>query len=277
MTKNKRKEKIVSFLWQHALLLVSLNLMALGVVFCVKSCLGSSVISSLPFVFSQAGAVGKVPGWTIGGYTIAMNFVLVFCQILILRKVRPHATVPIGHRLCLRLAHRPEHVPDICFGVHGSAIANARPVSGMHRHGHRHRLRGEMRLGDHAGRRHLDCHQPSLRPPLCQGQNRGGHGARVARHHRMLPLFREMVVECHRAWNAVCHGLCGTGGKVHRPTYQVVRPSAGLQSGVPALPVRTGKAGLPHAAMKPDKSNPSSCHDSPQSESCGRNPRHSSP
>ena len=86
MTKHKRKEKIVSFLWQHALLLVSLNLMALGVVFCVKSCLGSSVISSLPFVFSQAGAVGKVPGWTIGGYTIAMNFVLVFCQILILRK-----------------------------------------------------------------------------------------------------------------------------------------------------------------------------------------------
>jgi len=81
-----RKEKIISFVWQHLLLLVSLYLMALGVVLCVKSSLGSSVISSLPFVFSLAGAAGEVPAWTIGGYTIAMNFALVFCQIIILRR-----------------------------------------------------------------------------------------------------------------------------------------------------------------------------------------------
>lgn len=80
------KEKVVSFLWQHLLLLVSLYLMTLGVVLCVKSCLGSSVISSLPFVFSLAGAVSCVPAWTIGGYTIAMNFLLVVCQVLILRR-----------------------------------------------------------------------------------------------------------------------------------------------------------------------------------------------
>ena len=80
------KEKIISFLWQHVLLLISLYLMTLGVVLCVKSCLGSSVISSLPFVFSLAGPTSNVPEWTIGGYTIAMNFILVFCQILILRK-----------------------------------------------------------------------------------------------------------------------------------------------------------------------------------------------
>lgn len=80
------KEKTIAFLWQHFLLLISLYLMTLGVVFCVKSCLGSSVISSLPFVFSLAGPISKVPEWTIGGYTIAMNFVLVFCQILILRR-----------------------------------------------------------------------------------------------------------------------------------------------------------------------------------------------
>ncbi len=80
------KEKIISFLWQHLLLLISLYLMTLGVVLCVKSCLGSSVISSLPFVFSLAGTTKPVPAWTIGGYTIAMNFVLVICQILILRK-----------------------------------------------------------------------------------------------------------------------------------------------------------------------------------------------
>ena len=30
--------------------------------------------------------MSRVPEWTIGGYTIAMNFILVFCQVLILRK-----------------------------------------------------------------------------------------------------------------------------------------------------------------------------------------------
>lgn len=60
--------------------------MTLGVVLCVKSSLGSSVISALPFIFSLAGSAGSVPGWTIGGYTIVMNFILVFCQILILRR-----------------------------------------------------------------------------------------------------------------------------------------------------------------------------------------------
>ena len=81
-----KKEKTLSFLWQHFLLLISLYLMTLGVVLCVKSCLGSSVISSLPFVFSLAGPISCVPAWTIGGYTIAMNAVLVLCQILILRR-----------------------------------------------------------------------------------------------------------------------------------------------------------------------------------------------
>lgn len=82
----ERKEKAILFLWQHLLLLISLYLMTLGVVLCVKSSLGSSVISSLPFVFSLAGPISCVPEWTIGGYTIAMNFILVFCQILILRR-----------------------------------------------------------------------------------------------------------------------------------------------------------------------------------------------
>lgn len=68
------------------LLFASLYLMTLGVVLCIKSCLGSSVISSPPFVFSLAGEVGKAPAWTVGSYTILMNFVLVGCQILVLRK-----------------------------------------------------------------------------------------------------------------------------------------------------------------------------------------------
>ena len=86
MTVDRIKDKILSFLWQHLLLLFSLYLMTLGVVLCIKSDLGSSVISSLPLSFSIAGSRGFVPELTVGEYTIAMNFVLVFLQILILRK-----------------------------------------------------------------------------------------------------------------------------------------------------------------------------------------------
>lgn len=80
-----RKEQVISFVWQHILLIASLYLMTLGVVLCIKSNLGSSVISSLPLSFSLAGSSGLVPPLTVGGYTIAMNFILVFLQILILR------------------------------------------------------------------------------------------------------------------------------------------------------------------------------------------------
>ena len=43
-----RKQKIISFLWQHLLLLLSLNLMTLGVALCVRSNLGSSGIENIP-------------------------------------------------------------------------------------------------------------------------------------------------------------------------------------------------------------------------------------
>ena len=82
-----RKEKIVSFLWQHVLLLVSLCIMTLGVAVCVRSMLGSSVISTLPYVFETAGNKHLgVPQFTIGQYTYIMNGVLVLGQILVLRR-----------------------------------------------------------------------------------------------------------------------------------------------------------------------------------------------
>lgn len=43
--------------------------MTFGVALCVKSNLGSGVISSIPMSFSLAGEAGLAPGWTIGGYT----------------------------------------------------------------------------------------------------------------------------------------------------------------------------------------------------------------
>lgn len=60
--------------------------MTLGVALCIKSTLGSSVISSLPFVLSLAGDNGAAPALTVGDYTIMMNFIFVLCQMLILRR-----------------------------------------------------------------------------------------------------------------------------------------------------------------------------------------------
>lgn len=80
------KDRIISFCWQHILLLCSLFVMTLGVALCVRSMLGSSVISVLPYVFQEAGSNGLVPDFTIGQYTYLMNAVFVALQILILRK-----------------------------------------------------------------------------------------------------------------------------------------------------------------------------------------------
>lgn len=81
-----KKERIIGFCWQHFLLLLSMFFMTLGVALCVRSNLGSGVISSIPMSFTIAGEVGKAPGWTIGGYTNMMNIILVAAQILILRR-----------------------------------------------------------------------------------------------------------------------------------------------------------------------------------------------
>lgn len=80
------KERIISFCWQHLLLLFSLFVMTVGVAVCVRSMLGSSVISVLPYVFETAGGSGMVPALTIGQYTYIMNFVLVLGQIIVLRR-----------------------------------------------------------------------------------------------------------------------------------------------------------------------------------------------
>lgn len=80
------KKGIIDFSWQHILLLVSLGIMTLGVAVCVRSMLGSSVISVLPYVFQDAGAKGLVAELTIGQYTYIMNLILVFGQIAVLRR-----------------------------------------------------------------------------------------------------------------------------------------------------------------------------------------------
>lgn len=80
------KDRFIGFVWQHILLLVSLWIMTLGVAVCVRSMLGSSVISVLPYVFESAGLSGLVPKFTIGQYTYIMNALLVVGQIAVLRR-----------------------------------------------------------------------------------------------------------------------------------------------------------------------------------------------
>lgn len=60
--------------------------MTVGVAVCVRSMLGSSVISVLPYVFENAGKRSMAPALTIGQYTFFMNFMLVIGQILVLRR-----------------------------------------------------------------------------------------------------------------------------------------------------------------------------------------------
>lgn len=80
------KEAIIGFVWQHVLLLISMFFMTFGVALCVRSNLGSGVISSIPMSFTLAGEACITPSLTIGGYTNIMNVVLVIAQILILRR-----------------------------------------------------------------------------------------------------------------------------------------------------------------------------------------------
>lgn len=80
------RTKIIEFLWQHIWLLISLYIMTLGVALCVRSNLGSSVISSIPMAFALAGQEGLTFPMSIGGYTNIMNIILVVLQILVLRR-----------------------------------------------------------------------------------------------------------------------------------------------------------------------------------------------
>lgn len=86
LVRSNVKGKIISFLWQHFLLAISLFIMTLGVALSVRSNLGSSVISTIPFVMTLAGDDGMTPALTIGEYTYLMNAALVGFQILILRR-----------------------------------------------------------------------------------------------------------------------------------------------------------------------------------------------
>lgn len=59
--------------------------MTFGVALTIRSCLGSSVISSIPMAMTLVGEADMAPALTVGTYTNIMNMLLVVVQILILR------------------------------------------------------------------------------------------------------------------------------------------------------------------------------------------------
>ncbi len=63
-----------------ALLCVGLTVMAFGIAFSIKAALGTSPISSAPYVTSM------ISGMSVGATTIAINFLFVLIQIVILRR-----------------------------------------------------------------------------------------------------------------------------------------------------------------------------------------------
>ena len=66
---------------RYLLLLVGLFIMSFGVAFSIKAGLGTSPVSSVPYVFSLI-----VPSLTVGQTTIIVNCLLVLLQILLLRR-----------------------------------------------------------------------------------------------------------------------------------------------------------------------------------------------
>lgn len=82
---------------RYGMFTVSLFIMAIGVALTLRSDLGSSAISLLPYTWSLSsnihiGMLGftfTVPSWSVGQYTICMNTILVLLQIVLLKSGFP--------------------------------------------------------------------------------------------------------------------------------------------------------------------------------------------
>ncbi|MBW5397547.1 YitT family protein [Brachyspira pilosicoli] len=68
------------FIERCIILLIGLYIMSLGIAFSIKAALGTSPISSVPYVTS------RISGLSVGATTIIINLVFILIQILLLRK-----------------------------------------------------------------------------------------------------------------------------------------------------------------------------------------------
>ena len=73
----KTKEIIL----RYSMMMIGVAIMSLGIALSIKSDLGTTSISSIPYVLSLG-----IPVLTVGGYTIIFNLLLVVLQFVVLRK-----------------------------------------------------------------------------------------------------------------------------------------------------------------------------------------------
>lgn len=93
-TVDKDIDTIQYIVRRYTIFAASLFIMSIGVALTLRSDLGSSAISLIPYVWSLAkgihieifGLIFTVPAWTIGQYIICMNTILILLQIVLLRR-----------------------------------------------------------------------------------------------------------------------------------------------------------------------------------------------
>lgn len=215
------KDRIISFVWQHLLLVLSLFVMTLGVALCVRSDFGSSVISTIPFVMTLAGSDGYVPTLTIGQYTYIMNFVLVGLQILVLRRrFEPVQLFQLligfvfGYLLDVNMWLTDGIAPASLAGKAVAQLAGCTVLAiGMSL---------EVRLGHNAGRRYAGRYMHGVRASVRQGKDHSGH---LACSHRMpayVCIFRPLALAGSGSRHIVCHDICWRGSAFFRSLHGVV-------------------------------------------------------
>ena len=80
MSKKIDKDKTINLILRILLLCAGVFIMAVGIAFSIKAGLGTSPISSLPYV------TGEISGLTVGTTTIIVNVIFVLIQVAVLRK-----------------------------------------------------------------------------------------------------------------------------------------------------------------------------------------------
>lgn len=78
--KRSLREAVIEYIKRYFLLIVGLFILAFGVAFSIKAGLGTSPISSVPYVLNL------ITGLSVGTTTIIVNAVIVLLQIVILRR-----------------------------------------------------------------------------------------------------------------------------------------------------------------------------------------------
>lgn len=214
-----KKEKIISFAWQHLLLFIALYIMTLGIAACVKSMLGASVISVLPYVFHDAGTGGLTPSLTIGQYTFIMNALLVVGQVGVLRRQFDPVQLfqllvgfVFGMLIDLNLYLLSWLQPEAIWEKAMAQLAGCTILAAG--------IALEVRCGS--------VTMPGEGFPVAISKVTGIEFPKVkaSRHRLLLHLLRKMAMAYHRSRYAVCHVLCRMGRTYCQPPSEMVRPSA---------------------------------------------------